>query len=225
MKCGSPAVDLDASGTGKRDRSSKSNVVFVTGLVLVALGIVFFIGSLLVRRSPNAPFAAFWWATSKPSPTTAGVSLEGSQTKESSTLDRKRFEQLYRAGKAIQGATGVGVNLSRFAELTQALATEILMAKDSATSDAEVRIVALYASALVRYQDSLTLWQAKVSSAPHYVSSNDPTVAPLIAKYGLPVGGPNLNPDVLHTDQSLQLLWATAIAELNKAELIYLGRG
>lgn len=80
-------------------------------------------------------------------------------------INQKEFEPLYRAGKDISGATEVGVTLLRYRELLQALATEIKVAEDKASSAKEVAFVSAYKDALVAFRDAETMWRAKIDLA------------------------------------------------------------
>jgi hypothetical protein len=72
------------------------------------------------------------------------------------TITQATFEPVYRASKAIQGATGPGVTYVKFDELLQALSTEIAIAKDQQMNDLDRKLIALYEEALAAYKLSAT---------------------------------------------------------------------
>ena len=128
--------------------------------------------------------------------------------------EQLKFEPLYRAGKAIEGATAVGVGFVKFSELTQAFTTELLVAKDRAATDKERQIVALYATAAQAFVDSLTIWRANIQTAgAAEVLLN---VQPLFERYRLT--------DRVGNEAALQIIWSVAGKALKKADLAYAGR-
>jgi hypothetical protein len=76
----------------------------------------------------------------------------------------RTFEQVYRAGKVIEGATATGVTYVKYGELLQGLSTELSIAKDQPLNEADKKLVALYDGALVHYRVAGTLWTLKESS-------------------------------------------------------------
>ena len=72
------------------------------------------------------------------------------------TITQATFEPVYRASKALQGATGPGVSYAKFDELLQALSTEIAIAKDHQMNDLDRKLIALYEEALAAYKLSAT---------------------------------------------------------------------
>jgi hypothetical protein len=72
------------------------------------------------------------------------------------TITQATFEPVYRASKALQGATGPGVSYAKFDELLQALSTEIAIAKDHQMNDLDRKLIALYEEAMAAYKLSAT---------------------------------------------------------------------
>lgn len=146
-------------------------------------------------------------------------------------IDQKRFEPLYRAGKAISGATEVGATLVEYRELMQSLATEIEVAEDRASSSDELQLVAFYKDALAAYRDAATMWQAKIELASAFRDKpprimlgprSGPSEAffgPLVDKYDL-----RLSVDASNTiavDEMQQEMWRIASEHIAAAEAIY----
>jgi hypothetical protein len=127
--------------------------------------------------------------------------------------EQLKFEPLYRAGKAIEGATASGVGFVKFSELTQAFTTELLVANDRAATDKERQIVALYATAAQAYVDSLTIWRANIQTSG--AAEVLPNVQPLFKRYRLT--------DRVGNEATLQIIWSVAGKALKKADLGYAG--
>ena len=80
------------------------------------------------------------------------------------SIDRSRFENLYRAGKQIEGGLGVGISLIRYRELLQELATEVSIASDLARWESEREMVAAFAAALATFKYAETTWTNNIRS-------------------------------------------------------------
>jgi hypothetical protein len=61
------------------------------------------------------------------------------------------FESLYRAAKAVEGATEPGVTYAKFGELLQTFSKELSIATDHALNDDDRELVAGYAKAYEAY--------------------------------------------------------------------------
>ncbi len=114
-----------------------------------------------------------------------------SKPQKKAAIDQAKFEPLYRAAKAVQGSTSVGVNYLKFSELLQTFATELSIAKDKAQTANEKKLVEMYAGVLTDYSDSLSIWTAKnvAVSAKQIFGDLIPANAILdaAARQGLPV--------------------------------------
>ena len=84
------------------------------------------------------------------------------------TITQATFEPVYRASKAIQGATGPGVTYPKFGELLQGLSTEIGIAKDHQMNGLDRKLIALYEEALATYNFSAELWKVKLQAHEVY---------------------------------------------------------
>jgi hypothetical protein len=140
------------------------------------------------------------------------------------TVDQAKFEPAYKAMKSIQGATAVGVNYMRFGELLGNFATEVSIAADKTASDKEREILVHYATVLVIYNDSYTIWRTSLSSSrsellPQGRLVISEEIAPIVDKYYLPLKfhtfyGINYRSIDLHS--SLQKLWDQASTKMNR---------
>lgn len=105
-------------------------------------------------------------------------------------VDKRKFENLYRSAKAIEGATAVGVNYQKFGELLQNFATEISIARDQVKSKKEKEMLTVYFDALTIYKDSATLWEQNIRDSGYsFVPSGrifvGPSMGSVIEKYKL----------------------------------------
>ena len=154
------------------------------------------------------------------------------------TITQATWEPVYRASKAIQGATGPGVTYVKFGELLQGLSTEISIARDHQMNDLDKKLLALYEESLAAYKFSATLWKIKIEA--HHDMWNgeipvvftrgraEPEVAAGIEKYGLtPV--PRTVRLTGNTYEALpattiQEMWTKADEILKRATEMYYGR-
>jgi hypothetical protein len=138
-----------------------------------------------------------------------------------SAFDPHRFQSLRAAASTMKVAAAHDVTYERFAELAQQLATELLAVKDAARSEEDRALLLLYARAGLAYGDSLTLWREKVAvQHTNALSSDAPSVKPLIARYDLPVDAEG----TIEAQAAIHTLWKSAAKDLAKAELFYSGR-
>ena len=99
-------------------------------------------------------------------------------------IDHEHFERVYRAAKAIQNGTEVGVNIGRFSEMLGALTVEVSIAKQRADSDAEKALVASYTEAVEAYRDSVTVWRWKLDAGVVLAAYRFAELPGLAQKYG-----------------------------------------
>lgn len=83
-------------------------------------------------------------------------------------INKEDFEKLHRSAKAIEGVVAVGVNLPKFQELLQNMATEIAIVTDKAMNEKEKELLLIYAKALEIYKDSEAIWSEKIEHASKY---------------------------------------------------------
>jgi hypothetical protein len=148
-------------------------------------------------------------------------------------VDQKKYENLYRAAKAVEDATEVGVNYQKFGELLQVLSTELSIASDKPKSDTEKKLVLSYLEVLRTYQDSAIVWTQKIEDARHYyvppgqVYVNGDMVA-LVSKYSLPTEKHVMPHSRDHFEtisgDAILVIWVRATEQLAKANKIYYGK-
>lgn len=120
-----------------------------------------------------------------------------SPPKVEATITQSTFEPVYRAAKAVQGATVAGIAFVKFGELLQGFSTEIGIAKDHDLNEADKKLLPLYAEAFSHYQLSAELWKMKIQAndamwhgeIPFQFGTNEPDsdVTKAIALYHLPI--------------------------------------
>lgn len=145
----------------------------------------------------------------------------------SSKIDGKKFENVYRAFKQIQGSIAVGVSYVAFIKLLQDVATEISIAKDKVESKSEKELLEIYIDVLDTYRDSAVLWEFKIRG-PKYLDV-EPHIEQVFTKYHLPMESRESVPRYWNKwerslEDSVQVLWARAHERLEKATAILLGK-
>ena len=148
-------------------------------------------------------------------------------------VDQKKFENLYRAAKAVDGAIAVGVNYQKFGGLLQDLSTELSIANDKAKSDTEKELLKRYSEVLTTYQDSANVWKGKIEGARYdWIPSGqvylENELRPIVTKYSLPTES-----HVIQTtghnfetisENAIQVIWRKGHEQLEKATKIYYGQ-
>jgi hypothetical protein len=167
-----------------------------------------------------------------PKPTTAA------KAPPAPAVTQATFEPVYRASKAIQGATGPGVTYAKFGELLQGLSTEIAIAKDHQLNEADKKLLALYDDALTAYKFSAKLWSLKIEAHNDYWKDEIPVafsgkppgadVAPGLTQYGLVPENRVLKLTGAKYQalpkEAIQFVWTKADEILNQATEMYYGR-
>jgi hypothetical protein len=129
----------------------------------------------------------------------------------------KKFDGVYRASRALTGATEVGVNYARFSELLQTYASECAMADDAIKDDRIDRdVLSGFTRALGFYKTSGDVWGLKIRGAGSSFLYVDPDFAARLEESGIRLPTKNRLED---PDVALQLLWSkgrTAIEASNK---------
>jgi hypothetical protein len=124
----------------------------------------------------------------------------------------EKFDGLYKAGRAITGATDVGVNYGRFGELLQAYATECAIASDALVDRVDRDVLADFERALDSYKTSMQVWQIKIRSAGG--SFADAYVNPDLAASLKDRGVSVTNGRIANPDADLQMLWGKGRAAI-----------
>jgi hypothetical protein len=147
------------------------------GMILVAVAIV------LAVQIPR-------WRADAAAKRAAAETAASQAKSEQARVDARKFEGTYRAAKALESGTDVGVNYQRFGELVQAVVTELGIASDKATNEREKAVLASYQDALGVYRDSFMLWKHKVEDVranPPGAIYVGPEVRVVVDRYRLPV--------------------------------------
>ena len=136
---------------------------------------------------------------------------------------KEKFENVYRAAKAVEGALGVGVNLPKFTELVQTFSTEVSIAADTASNSTEKTMVGLYREALAAYQDSLTVWQKKIGGHQESLGiANDPELRRIVETY--PIGGRGRGESfTFEPDDAIRNIWTYARGKADAANSLFNG--
>jgi hypothetical protein len=136
-------------------------------------------------------------------------------------IDQQKFESVYRSGKGIESAVGVGVNLLKYRELVQSFATEVSIASDRAATDKEKELVGAYAGALLAYKDAGAIWGKKLNTS-WLRPADDPEVMRIYQAY--PISGDGKGSDFRFTiDSAMQTIWQSAGALVAHANDLYNG--
>lgn len=155
-----------------------------------------------------------------------------------SKVDRKKFENLYRAGKAIDGATSVGVSYKKFGELLQNLATEIYVASDKAKSGNAKKMIESYSGILQMYKDSHLIWKYQIETPSSCGLPSDqilvkPEMKYVIERYSLKrnkyvqkIRGWTIVKDIDYitiSEDSIKMVWLIAKNQLKTTNKKYFG--
>lgn len=149
------------------------------------------------------------------------------------TITQRIFEPVYRASKALQGATAPGVTYGKFGELLQNFATEIAIARDQQMNELDKKLIGLYVEVFDAYNFSSNLWKKQIERHEDYWMGYIPVgaeVSPELAtKYGLVIesvkmkyGGQKF--DGVNGDGAIQTVWHKANEINARATEMYYGR-
>jgi len=141
----------------------------------------------------------------------------------SGKVDQQKFDPLYRAGKAIESATSLGVNILKYRELVQDLATEVSIGNDRASSGREKKMVALFGEALAAYKDAETVWGTKLKATRSQLTVSEyPELGRIVSDY--PINGLGVGPSFeFWPDPAIQVIWQRAGAKVRAAIAEYTG--
>jgi hypothetical protein len=143
----------------------------------------------------------------------------------SGKIDQMKFDGVYRSGKAMEGATGVGVNLLRYRELVQSFASEVSIANDRAQTSTEREMVAQYAKALKAYRDAETLWTMKLKGPAEVTIGSDSDLRRIVFDDDYRIDGSGAGSGFrFKLEEAVQALWSTARGRLNEATRLYTGQ-
>jgi len=147
------------------------------------------------------------------------------------TIDKRKFDEIYRAAKAVHAAIAVGVSYIKFTELLQEFATELSILRDKTVIVEEVALAGLFEKALSAYHDSRVLWGHKIRASddlweneiPFFDRNDD--VGEIAMRHNLRISE--------HTKDGIwfglpshapQLIWVEAERRLNSAIEVFLGQ-
>jgi hypothetical protein len=149
-------------------------------------------------------------------------------------VDQKKYENLYHAAKAIDGAVAVGVNYQKFGELLQNLSTEISIANDKAKSDIEKELLKKYLEVLIAYQESAIVWKNNIECAQRgWPQGKIPLLSeirPIVTKYSLPTETyvfkylKEKSEVTSDSENAIRVIWGKAHEHLEKANKMYFGQ-
>lgn len=130
-----------------------------------------------------------------------GAAVVASVTVACGGVHQTTFEPLYRSAQAVDASTTTGVTYAQFLPLVQAFNTEIAIARDRASNDAERILIDDYMKAAAMYQDSLTIWAGKIR--------RDGVIPSVATDYGYFPGGASYD-ERLHAIWNLAAVWTAA---------------
>lgn len=160
-------------------------------------------------------------------------------------IDQAKFEGVYRAAKAIQGATASGVSYITFRQLLQGLTTELSIARDHGPfSERETALEGLFAAALRHYEISADFWKLKIDSSdamwkgeiPIQIDDprkpSDPSLVMLAGLYGIPVHDRFYSPPMPASAfrykavdaDAMQRVWTKASETVDAAAALYVAK-
>jgi hypothetical protein len=120
-------------------------------------------------------------------------------------FDSNKFEALHRSAVTLSSATEVGLNLTQFLGMLQALQAEASIVAEKTTSPAERRVLDSYNDLINIYKDSYIVWQVDIEAhgystgiadlprdkvpLAHYFGQTVPAglVAQIAERYKLPI--------------------------------------
>jgi hypothetical protein len=147
------------------------------------------------------------------------------------------FEPVYRAAKAVQGATESGVTLIKYGELLQAFSTEISIAKDHDLNEQDKKLLAIYEEAFGHYQVSASLWRMKINASDDLWKGEIPvffndkpneTMVNALRAYDIPVEDREMS--LTHAryraapGDAPQRVWSRAAASVEQASALFYGK-
>ena len=140
------------------------------------------------------------------------------------SIDPAKFELLYRAAKALEAATELGVNYQRFGELLQALQTELSVAGARSSTHAERMLVATYRQGYHHYHMSNIFWGFKLLAPRGAIwprsSPPSPVFVEVLTAYGTGFG---FDGEWYYLPEPcVELIWSHARIAMSKAHEGYL---
>jgi hypothetical protein len=168
---------------------------------------------------------------------TTGATVVAQDQVRPTAVTTATFEPVYRASKALQGATTSGVTFVRFGELMQTFSTEIGIAKDHPLNDADKKLLPLYEQAFIDYQFSAALWHLKIECMVKFQGTCEPVLwvvgmpavndtLKLAETYDLPITERTSGIGMKYKsvpESSIQTVWTHADKTLGEATTMFYG--
>jgi hypothetical protein len=129
--------------------------------------------------------------------------------------DRRGFEGVERASKAIQDAIDTKATLPRYRELLDTYSTELSGAQQRADASRERAVLSEYEAALKGLTDIRLVWEAKDARGSEMLPIRDDLPARIAREYDL---GVNTNePPSIYADEAMHTIWEAARRHLRAA--------
>jgi hypothetical protein len=129
-----------------------------------------------------------------------------------------KFDPTYRAGKAVETATEIGVNYQTLGDRVLIFATELSIAQDQDLSDGEKDVADKFVAALAAYKDSLQIWNWRIQHGVVLATYHADAIAPMMEKYGVQ----KYSTGNWNAEDALQATWKVARTNLEVANGLYL---
>lgn len=168
-----------------------------------------------VPPDPNASAYALARVPAAPTSTPAGKVTAG------------MFDRVYRAAKAVEGATASGVNFLQFSQLLQSFASELGIIQDQNLTATDSHLAAVFREVLGHYGMSRTLWDWKIQGAgSKFLRGGEMSAIGaenIAADYKIPI---RRDPDgsLTMSNDAPQRVWVKAGEVLARATALYYGR-
>ena len=138
-------------------------------------------------------------------------------------VDQKKFEAVYRAGKAIEAGTDTGVNYPQYTQLLQQFQTEIAVLNGRTSGDAETKALNAYTEALNAYRQAIVFWQLKIDGASDRIPVLE-TLTPIATKYHMRLEDDGSGVKWVEWADANQALFAAGKARLEEANKLVNGQ-
>ena len=131
--------------------------------------------------------------------------------------DRRAFQGVERASKAVQSAIDGKATLPRYRELLHTYATELSAAGPRVTSARGRAALSEYQAALKSLNDLELVWEAKDTQGREMLPLREEPAGRIAREYDLPV---NTNePPSIYANEAMGAIWQAALKHLRAASL------
>jgi len=129
--------------------------------------------------------------------------------------DRRTFQEVERASKAIQSAVDAKAGLPRYRELLRTYAAELSLAGPRVTDSGRQASLAEYQAALKSLNEREWVWEEKDTHAREMLPIRDEPAGRIVREYDLPI---NTNePPSIYVDEAMAAIWKAARGHLSNA--------